>query len=60
MYKIQRIISAGAKMGNESKKYPGHQWLLWDLNLPYFKGYRCFHTVKLVMMSFAHSILGNI
>jgi hypothetical protein len=44
MYEIQRT-SAGAKMGVESEKYPGHQQLLWDLNLPYFKGYRWFHTI---------------
>jgi hypothetical protein len=36
MYEIQWIISAGAKMGTESEKYPGHQQLLLDLNLPYF------------------------
>ena len=25
-------ISGGAKTGIYSKKYPDHQWLLWDLN----------------------------
>jgi len=38
MYKIQQIISASAKMSIYSEKYPGHQWLLWDLNLSYIKG----------------------
>jgi hypothetical protein len=38
MYEIQWIISAGAKMGIESGKYPSSQQLLWDLNPMYFKG----------------------
>jgi hypothetical protein len=38
MHEIQQIISAGAKTGISSKKYPSHQQLLWDLNPSYSKG----------------------
>jgi len=44
MYEIQWIISAGAKMGSESEKYPNHQTLLWDLYLPHLKATDAFTT----------------
>jgi hypothetical protein len=37
MYEVQQI-AAGAKVGISSKKYPNHQWLLWELNPSYPKG----------------------
>lgn len=37
MYEIRWIISAGAKRGIQSDKYPGCHWLLWDFSLSYFK-----------------------
>jgi len=38
MYEIQWIISASVNAAIQSKKYPGHQQLLWDLNLSYVTG----------------------